>query len=42
MPDAFPSPVHPLTLLKAAVNFPVAFGMQPTVSTGTPFAAAFE
>src|SRR5579862_2293820 len=41
MPDAFPSPVHPLTLLKAVVNFPVVFEMHPE-STGIPFAAAFE
>jgi hypothetical protein len=41
MPDAFPSPVHPLTLLKAAVNFPLAFEMH-AGSTGTLLAAAFE
>jgi hypothetical protein len=40
-PDALPSPVHPLTLLKANVNFPVALEMHPG-STGMPLAAAFE
>src|SRR5580765_5552761 len=41
MPDAFPSPAQPLTLLNAAVNFAVAFEMQ-AGSTGRLFAAAFE
>jgi hypothetical protein len=33
---------HAPALVSAAENFPVAFGMHPTVSTGSPFAAAFE
>ena len=40
MPAAFPSPVQPLTLLNAAVNFPVAFDRH-AGSTGTLFDDAF-
>src|SRR5581483_134628 len=41
MPAAFPSPVHPLTLLNAVTYFPTAFEMH-AASTGRAFVAAFE
>jgi hypothetical protein len=33
---------HPPAFVSAAENFPCAFGMHFAVSTGIPFAAAFE